>query len=226
MSWNQSLSWNSQQHSILFINKHPSSVCSRNLGIPFLLPHSLPCTQKISFFNPVSTLHPFTPHHHASPPTQLWYLCCILPSINRPRQGQPSVFCSHFTLFIHSSPMEISSLPIYSIIRAIYMSASTPSLFLQLWPLFQAPNIGFNCLISPPGLDPKQKASSFPVPNFSLYSYHCYGLKILETKLFIFPLHLNLLGFNSTACNKISKSQWLQQGHSIFPLGETSWNLA
>lgn len=121
--------------------------------------------KKISYFNSVSTLRPFTPYHHASPPTQLWYLCCFLPSMNRPCPGSAFSFLHSFYTFYTLLPWKFRPFPYIQSSELFRCLLPTPSLFLPLWSLFQAPNISFNCLVSPPGLDSKQKASSFPVLN-------------------------------------------------------------
>lgn len=62
---------------------------------------------------------------------------------------------------------------------------------------------------------------------FPLYSYNCYWFVILETKLlFIFlPPFLSWLRLDSIESNRISKSQWLQQGSLILSPVEVWWHL-
>lgn len=105
-------SWNPYEH--------------RPAPLVFSSSHMLPFIKEISFFNSISTLYPFTPHHqYVSPPIQLRYLCCLLPAMNRDlARVSLQYFCTQFTLFLHSSSMEMSFLPIHSIITATQRSAS------------------------------------------------------------------------------------------------------
>lgn len=187
---------------------------------------SSPFAKEISFNWAQSFfLLPLTIRSHESPPTQLCYLCCPLPSVKRSRPGSAFNFLYSFYTLLPWKFHPLPCIQLSELFRGLFplqVYISNSDLSSRLLTLVS------NHLTSPPGLDPKQKHPPPPAPNmFPLYSYNCYWFVILETKLlFIFlPPFLSWLRLDSIESNRISKSQWLQQGSLILSHVEVWWHL-